>query len=83
MSALAGKRVAISLGASFMGYATHAGFLAEIFRQGLRPVAIGGSTAGAITAGLYATGLSTETIREAVTGTALPLSFVKRTPWIW
>ena len=83
MSALTGKRVAISLGASFMGYATHAGFLAEISRQGMRPVAVGGSSAGAIAAGLYAAGLSTETIREAVTGTALPLSFVKGTPWIW
>jgi NTE family protein len=83
MNSLAGKRVAISLGASFMGYATHAGFLAEIARQGLRPVAIGGSSAGAIAAGLFAAGLSTETIREAVTGTALPLSFIKRTPWLW
>jgi NTE family protein len=82
MSALAGKRVAISLGASFMGYATHAGFLAEIARHGLRPVAVGGSSAGAIAAGLFAAGLSAETIREAVTGTALPLSFIKRTRWL-
>lgn len=82
MSALAGKRVAISLGASFMGYATHAGFLAEIARQGLRPVAVGGSSAGAIAAGLFAAGLSAGTIREAVTGTALPLSFIRRTRWL-
>lgn len=82
MNSLAGKRIAISLGASFMGYATHAGFLAEIARQGLRPIAIGGSSAGAIAAGLFAAGLSPETIREAVIGTTLPLSFIRRTRWL-
>lgn len=78
---LAGKRVAISLGASFMGYATHAGFLATLAGAGVRPVALGGSSAGAIAAGLHAAGLSTEVIREAVLGAALPLSFIKSTPW--
>lgn len=81
MSVLAGKRVAISLGASFMGYATHAGFLATLSQAGVKPVALGGSSAGAIAAGLFAAGLSTETIREAVLGTDLPLSFVKGTRW--
>ncbi|MFN7562607.1 MAG: patatin-like phospholipase family protein [Prosthecobacter sp.] len=81
MSALAGKRVAISLGASFMGYATHAGFLATLSQAGVKPVALGGSSAGAIAAGLHAAGLSTETIREAVLGTDLPFSFIKGTPW--
>lgn len=81
MNSLAGKRVAISLGASFMGYATHAGFLAELTRAGVKPVALGGSSAGAIAAGLHAASLSTETIREAVLGTSLPFSFVKGTPW--
>lgn len=78
---LADKRIAISLGASFMGYATHAGFLATLVQAGVKPVALGGSSAGAIAAGLHAAGLSIETIREAVLGTSLPLSFVKRTQW--
>lgn len=81
MSSLAGKRIAISLGASFMGYATHAGFLAEIARQGVKPVALGGSSAGATAAGLFAAGLGEQVIHDAVTGTELPLSFAHRTPW--
>jgi NTE family protein len=80
---LAGKRVAVSLGASFMGYATHAGFLAALTRHGLRPVALGGSSAGAIAAGMHAAGLGLEEIRAAVLGAALPLSFLKGTPWVW
>ena len=83
MNALAGKRVAVSLGASFMGYATHAGFLARLTALGVRPVALGGSSAGAIAAGLHGAGLSVETIRDVVTGAAMPLSFIKRTKWGW
>lgn len=81
MNPLAGKRVAVSLGASFMGYATHAGFLAGLTAHGLRPVALGGSSAGAIAAGLHGAGLNVETIRDLVTGVALPLSFIKHTKW--
>ncbi|MBL9131342.1 MAG: patatin-like phospholipase family protein [Verrucomicrobiaceae bacterium] len=83
MTSLAGKRVAVSLGASFMGYATHAGFLAGLVEGGLRPVALGGSSAGAIAAGLHAAGLGTDVIRQAVTGTELPLSFIRATKWGW
>lgn len=83
MNALAGKRVAVSLGASFMGYATHAGFLARLSKLGLRPVAVGGSSAGAIAAGMHAAGLPVEAIHQIVTGTALPLSFIHRTKWVW
>ena len=76
-------RIAISLGASFMGYATHAGFMAELHARGVRPVAVAGSSAGAITAGLYAAGLAQETIRECVISPRLYLSFASRTKWIW
>ncbi len=76
-------RVAISLGASFMGYATHAGFMARLHTLGVRPVAIAGSSAGAITAGLYAAGLGQEAIRQAVLSFRLYLSFASRTKWIW
>lgn len=76
-------RVAVSLGASFMGYATHAGFMARLHALGVRPVALAGASAGAITAGLYAAGLTQESIRQAVLSTRLFLSFARRTKWIW
>lgn len=76
-------RIAISLGASFMGYATHAGFLARLDELGVRPVAVSGSSAGAITAGLYAAGLEREKIREAVLSPRLYLSFARGTRWVW
>ncbi len=76
-------RIAISLGASFMGYATHAGFMAALHACGVRPVAVAGSSAGAITAGLYAAGLAQETIRECVLSPRLYLSFASRTKWFW
>jgi NTE family protein len=76
-------RIAIALGASFMGYATHAGFLARLHALGVRPVAVSGSSAGAITAGFYAAGLEQEAIRQAVLSPRLYLSFARRTQWIW
>ena len=76
-------RIAIALGASFMGYATHAGFLARLHAQGVRPVAVSGSSAGAITAGLYAAGLEQDVIRQAVLSPRLHLSFAMRTKWLW
>lgn len=76
-------RIAISLGASFLGYATHAGFLAGLHERGIRPVAVAGSSAGAIAAGLYASGLSQERIKEEVLRKRLRWSFVRRTHWLW
>lgn len=76
-------RIAIALGSAFMGYATHAGFMARLHAQGVRPVAVSGSSAGAITAGLYAAGLEQEAIRQAVLSPRLYLAFASRTKWIW
>ena len=76
------SRVAISLGASFLGYATHAGFIARLHELGLRPLAVGGSSAGAIAAGLHASGLPPEKCREVVTSWAFRQSFVQQTPWL-
>ncbi|MFO1485641.1 MAG: patatin-like phospholipase family protein [Verrucomicrobiaceae bacterium] len=76
-------RIAISLGASFMGYATHAGFMARLHSLGVRPVAVAGSSAGAITAGLYAAGLDQEKIKQAVLSKRLFFSFITRTKWVW
>lgn len=75
------SRSAISLGASFLGYATHAGFLCQLRDRGYAPSHVAGSSAGALAAGLYAAGLDTETIRRTVTGAALRWSFVRRTFW--
>lgn len=76
-------RIAISLGASFIGYATHAGFLTRLHALGVRPVAIGGASAGAIAAGLYAAGLEQEEIKRVVLGRKLLFSFISHTRWIW
>ena len=75
-------RFAITLGASFLGYATHAGFLARLHELGVRPTRVGGSSAGAIAAGLYAAGLNQEKIREVVTSWSFRQSFISRTPWL-
>jgi NTE family protein len=76
-------RIAITLGASFLGYATHAGFLAGLHERGVKPVAVAGSSAGAIAAGLYASGMSQAQIKVEVLRHALRLSFVRRTVWLW
>jgi predicted acylesterase/phospholipase RssA len=76
-------RIAISLGASFLGYATHAGFLAGLHDCGVRPVAVAGSSAGALAAGFYAAGLPQEKIKAIVLGHALRLSFAWKTLPVW
>lgn len=75
-------RIAISLGSSFLGYATHAGFITRLHELGVRPVAVGGSSSGAVAAGLYAAGLSTEEIKKVVLAHRFRRSFVRRTPWL-
>ncbi|MFZ4592685.1 MAG: patatin-like phospholipase family protein [Verrucomicrobiaceae bacterium] len=74
-------RFALSLGASFLGYATHAGFLCQLRDRGYAPTHVAGSSAGALAAALFAAGLDTATIMQAVTSHALRWSFVKRTFW--
>ncbi len=69
-------RIAIALGASFLGYATHAGFMARLHELGVRPCKIAGASAGAIAAGLYASGLPQERIKAEVLRLRLRLSFV-------
>ena len=76
-------RIAITLGASFLGYATHAGFMARLHELGIRPTHIAGSSAGAITAGLYAAGLPQDRIREVVLSSQLRRSFIRRTKWLF
>ncbi|GEP42137.1 patatin-like phospholipase family protein [Brevifollis gellanilyticus] len=75
------SRIAISLGASFLGYATHSGFLARLHELGIRPVAVGGSSAGAVAAGFYASGLPADQVRQVVTSWDFRSAFIRRTPW--
>ena len=75
-------RIAISLGSSFLGFATHAGFILRLHDLGIRPVVVGGSSAGAITGGLYAAGLPADVIRKTVLDHRFRRSFVRRTPWL-
>ncbi|MCX6855110.1 MAG: patatin-like phospholipase family protein [Verrucomicrobia bacterium] len=79
---MSSPRFAITLGASFLGYATHAGFLARLHELGIRPARVGGSSAGAIAAGLYAAGLTQEKIRDVVTSWSFRQSFIRHTPWL-
>lgn len=74
-------RIAISLGSSFLGYATHAGFMARLHELGVRPVKVAGASAGAIAAGLYAAGLPQQQIKDAVLRWGMRLSFVHGTTW--
>ncbi|MEN9974645.1 MAG: hypothetical protein RLZZ282_651 [Verrucomicrobiota bacterium] len=59
-------QIALSFGSSFMGFAAHLGFLREFIKGGRAPVAVAGSSAGAIVAGLYAAGLNLPQIEEAL-----------------
>jgi predicted acylesterase/phospholipase RssA len=73
--------LAISLGASFLGYATHAGFITTLHELGIRPKAISGSSAGALAAALYAAQIPQSQIYEIVTDIRLQRSFITGTPW--
>ncbi len=74
-------RIAISFGASFLGYATHAGFMSRLHELGVRPVSVGGSSSGAIAAGLYASGLDQAKMKEVVLSWPFRYSFIQKTPW--
>jgi NTE family protein len=73
--------LAISMGASFLGYATHAGFITTLHELGIRPKAISGSSAGALAAALYASQIPHTQIYDIVTDIRLQRSFITATPW--
>lgn len=60
-------RLAVSFGSSFLGFATHLGFLRGLIAAGHRPACVAGSSAGAIVAGLYAAGLCLDEMEAAFT----------------
>lgn len=49
--------LALCLNSSYFGFYAHAGFLDGLVAQGIRPKAISGSSAGALAAGLFASGI--------------------------
>lgn len=48
----------LAMSSGFFGFFAHAGFLAALEDQGLRPSAVRGSSAGALVTGAYAAGLA-------------------------
>lgn len=54
----------LSMSSGFFSFFAHGGMLAGLEESGLRPAAITGSSAGALTGGLWAAGLSADAIRE-------------------
>jgi NTE family protein len=58
--------LAISLSSSFFGFYCHAGFMAELHRQGIFPEQIAGASSGALTAVLCGTGLQGRALEEFI-----------------
>ena len=54
----------LAMSSGFFGFYAHAGFLSVLEEEGLLPARVCGSSAGALVAGLWATGMSSTTIRE-------------------
>ncbi|MBT8043595.1 MAG: patatin-like phospholipase family protein, partial [Verrucomicrobiae bacterium] len=50
-------RVAVTMQSSLLGFYTHAGFLNALIDSGVRPSKVSGSSAGALAAAAYASGL--------------------------
>lgn len=71
------SRVALALKSSFLGFASHAGFLNALLDSGIRPAKISGSSSGALVASAYAGGLQQEALRELVLNQKLKNSFLE------
>lgn len=63
-----GKRVGVSLAAGFFGFYHHAGVLTALEESGITPVRLAGTSAGALTASLYATGMNGREIGDFLVG---------------
>lgn len=59
-----GRRIAVSLPASFFGFYAHAGFVKALDELGVAPDAIAGSSAGALVGAMWAAGLNGTAIEE-------------------
>ena len=61
---LASRPFELILSSGFFGFFAHTGVVRALEEAGLRPALCGGSSAGALVAGLWGAGLAAETIRE-------------------
>ncbi len=68
----------LTLQSSFLGFATHAGFLNSLLDSGIRPAKISGASSGALVASAYAAGLEQKGLRDFVLDSKLKNSF-----WEW
>lgn len=73
--ALSGKKTAVTLESSFLGFFSHAGFINSLLDSGLAPAKISGSSSGALVAAAYASGLKGEALREFILNRNLQRSF--------
>ncbi|MCF6312282.1 MAG: patatin-like phospholipase family protein [Verrucomicrobiales bacterium] len=69
------SRVAVALQSSFLGFATHAGFLNALVDSGIQPDKISGSSSGSLVAAAYACGLQQQALRDMVLDQKLKNSF--------
>ncbi len=65
---LAQAPFALSLSSGFFGFFAHAGFVAALEEAGLTPARLGGSSAGALVAGCWASGLTAAEIADTFLG---------------
>jgi NTE family protein len=63
---LEARPFSLVMSSGFFGFYAHAGMLAALESQGLRPAAVAGSSAGGLVAGAWAAGLGAEAIAEAL-----------------
>ena len=63
---LKGKRVGLALSSGYFGFYHHAGVLKAVLERGITPVKITGTSAGAIVAAMYASGLSPDEISKTL-----------------
>ncbi|MFN3198544.1 MAG: patatin-like phospholipase family protein [Bradymonadia bacterium] len=60
IDALADRRVAVVLSSAYFGFYAHTGFMKALYRAGIRPIAVGGASSGAMVAAMAATGMQPE-----------------------
>jgi predicted acylesterase/phospholipase RssA len=70
--------LALSLASSHLGFHVHAGFLAALTSQGIRPGHVGAASSGAFVGGLYAAGFTPERIRDILASPGMRRAF-----WEW
>lgn len=71
--------VALCLGASFLGFYAHAGFVRGLYRAGVRPSHMAGCSAGGIVAGLLAAGHSPDDVVRQLLGMRFVGTFFEAT----